>query len=84
MFILMLGSCSSKQELPSGIDECPAPEIEIKEVLVTLDAKLTEQHKPPIVPSSGDNANLLEWAVSCKGALKMVNDQLESIQKLER
>ena len=80
--ILTLGSCSSRQPT-LVVDDC-VPDIQIETRYIPLDAWLTEQHKLIPVPTSGDNANLLGWSISCAINNNMVNRQLQVIRELER
>jgi hypothetical protein len=59
------------------------PDIQIKEMFVPIPAELTDPNTNPPVPNSGDNADLMNWAISCAVNSNLCETQLRKIRGLE-
>jgi hypothetical protein len=57
------------------------PIIEIHEVRVPIPSVLTDIHENPAVPSSGDNAALLDWAQACASNARLYKLQMLKLKE---
>lgn len=78
---MLVGACSSKQSIPDPI-EC-TPEIIVEKAMVPVPAELTQIWRNPAVPSTGDNAALLDWAQTCAVTTQLYIDQMKELKELE-
>jgi hypothetical protein len=83
MCLLLLGACSSTPQKVAPIEACE-PTIEIQKLYVPLPGELTQLNDNPAVPDSGDNAALLEWAMSCAVNHRLYENQMRAIRDLQR
>lgn len=79
--LLLLGGCSSNPPIPAP-NEC-VPDIQIVEQYVPFPPELTELHEAPAVPSSGDNAALLDWAMACGAQNHLYEQQIRALKELQ-
>jgi hypothetical protein len=62
--------------------EC-VPILEIHKEMVSIPPALTAIHPNPVVPSSGDNAALLDWAQACASNARMYKLQMDQLRNLK-
>lgn len=63
--------------------EC-VPDVRIQLQLVPIPADLIKQHDNPVIPSAGDNAALLDWAMACAVNTRLYKEQTTALQGLGR
>lgn len=51
--------------------------------MVAVPPEFTAIHDNPAVPSSGDNAALLDWAQACASNARLYKVQLEKLKDLQ-
>lgn len=51
--------------------------------MVVIPPEFTVTHDNPAVPSSGDNAVLLDWAQACASNARLYKLQLEQLRNLQ-
>jgi hypothetical protein len=78
----VLGACSATQPKEPQVTEC-VPTIEVQKQYIPLPGDLTVIHSLPDVPSHGDNAALLDWAMACATIDRMYEQQMRALKELE-
>lgn len=71
-----------QQPKPAPIQECPKT-IELVPQLTPIPAEYIRLHPNLSVPSAGDNAALLEWAMQCASNNEMYERQVKALKELD-
>ena len=59
------------------------PEIIVEKAMVPVPAELTQIWVNPVVPGTGDNAALLDWAQACAVTTYLYQEQMKKLKELE-
>ena len=59
------------------------PIIEVETRYIPLPGAYTALNPLPLVPSTGDNAALLDWAIACAISNRLYENQVKTIQALQ-
>jgi hypothetical protein len=80
MFLVLLGACSTQpMKVASPAQTCPEVIVPAP-VLVPIPAELLQYNSNPAIPSQGDNAALLDWAMACANNSRKYKDQLRRLR----
>jgi hypothetical protein len=80
--LLLAGACSAPQPIvTSTAQDCPTVIVPAPE-LVPIPAELVQLNENPAVPSQGDNAALLDWAMECAVNNRKYENQMKRLRGL--